>query len=375
MPAPHGLPVMDFRVAVADCRGMDTTIAAARHVEGVPNDRNGGDRAYRVGLLLLDGFPLVPFSLASEAMRAANALAGRALYHVRHVPALGAEARSASGVVVPADAQVGESADYDLILVVADGGPSPAETRSLTPWLRALSRRGVRLGGIAGGQLLLAEGGLLAGRRMAVGPAGPRHDPTFGADVEPVDTPFIVEADRVGCTGGAAALDMMAAILAEQHDASLADQVRSAMTGDPSGGRNGLAELAGATDASSLHPGLRAAVATMEAALTEPVDLDTLARRAGLGPRQLNRLFHARYGVSAMAHYRAIRVARASRLLERTGMSVTEVAVATGFHNFSHFSSVFRRETGLSPRAFRKQSRANVSTAQMSRLATFSALS
>ena len=126
------------------------------------------DRPQRIGFLLLDGFPLVPFALASEILRAADRIGGGRLYALRRVPASGAQARAASGVIVPADAQVGESVDYDALLVLAPDEPPAASLRLLGPWLRALSRRGVRLGGIGGGVAVLADAGLLTGRRVAV---------------------------------------------------------------------------------------------------------------------------------------------------------------------------------------------------------------
>ena len=49
------------------------------------------------------------------------------------------------------------------------------------------------------------------------------------------------------------------------------------------------------------------------------------------------------------------RVSNAKRLLEECNLSVTEVAVAVGFINAAHFSTVFRKQLGLSPSAYRRR--------------------
>ena len=322
-----------------------------------PTPTPGGradDRPTRVGFLLADGFSLLAFASASEPLHAANALAGRPLYRVRCVPLPGAEARASSSAVVPADAQVGEGVDYDLVLVVAEEAPRAIDLRLVAPWLRALARRGVRLGGIAAGAVILARVGLMAGRRVAL---GPRHaadllddDPDLALE----RTVFAIDRDRLSCPGGTAPLAMMRALIEEMHGPDLARAVGERFApeerppGDaPAGGR-------------ARHPALLAAVSTMEGRLAEPLDLAAIARESGVGPRQLNRLFREALGTSAMAHYRAIRLDRARALLERSRMSVTEIALATGFQNFSHFATAFRRRHGRSPREHRGGHRGGV---------------
>ena len=311
-----------------------------------------GDRPYRVGFLLFEGFALIAFASLCEPLRAANLIAGRTLYHPRSVPAAGAQTRSSSGTIVPADAQVGEGVDYDLVLVVAEAEPSPVETRLVTPWLRALSRRGVRLGGVGAGPVVLARAGLMEGRRMAVDPAHANGIAAASPDIAVESATHVIDGDRLTSAGGMAPAAMIDALLVERHGEALARAVRAWLR--PA---LGLSNERGAVR----HPALVAALAAMEGALAEPLaeplDLAALAERAGVGARQLNRLFHEALGISAMAHYRALRLDRAASLLERSGMSVTQIALATGFQNFSHFATAFRGHAGCSPRAWRARSR------------------
>ena len=78
-----------------------------------------------------------------------------------------------------------------------------------------------------------------------------------------------------------------------------------------------------------------------------------MARYAGVSERQIDRLFADHLGRSFRQQYRLLRLAHARLLLEQSVLSMTQVAVATGFNNASHFSRSFRLHYGLSPRALR----------------------
>jgi AraC family transcriptional regulator len=82
--------------------------------------------------------------------------------------------------------------------------------------------------------------------------------------------------------------------------------------------------------------------------------LAELAEAVGVHPATLARGFRKAYGCSVGAYLRRLRVARAARQLADSNAPLAEIALAAGFSDQSHFSNVFRRETGLSPSAFRR---------------------
>jgi AraC family transcriptional regulator len=82
--------------------------------------------------------------------------------------------------------------------------------------------------------------------------------------------------------------------------------------------------------------------------------LSELATAVGVHPVTLARDFRKAYGCSVGAYLRWLRVARAARQLAESDAPLAEIALAAGFADQSHFSNVFRRETGLSPSAFRR---------------------
>jgi transcriptional regulator GlxA family with amidase domain len=100
-----------------------------------------------------------------------------------------------------------------------------------------------------------------------------------------------------------------------------------------------------------------AALALMQEAVlrvpTEVISLGRLAKRANVSPEHLCRLFQKEFGAGPLQYYRKMRLQRAAVLLERSNMSIKEIAYAAAFANPYHFSRAFRQTYGKSPRAFR----------------------
>jgi len=87
----------------------------------------------------------------------------------------------------------------------------------------------------------------------------------------------------------------------------------------------------------------------------EPLDLEVMAREAGLSKFHFHRLFAAAYGVTPAAYVSRRRVERAQDLLRATTLSVTEVCHAVGFTSLGSFSSRFREIVGETPRQFQRR--------------------
>ena len=93
--------------------------------------------------------------------------------------------------------------------------------------------------------------------------------------------------------------------------------------------------------------------------LNQPPRLEDLARRVGLNRNSLTQGFRELYGLTVFEMLRTERLKRAMAFLKSSGMSLAEIAQASGYCAQSHFTSAFRAEFGISPGQFRKQSQAN----------------
>lgn len=86
--------------------------------------------------------------------------------------------------------------------------------------------------------------------------------------------------------------------------------------------------------------------------------LGDLARAVGVHPVTLARGFRRAYGCSVGEYLRRLRVAQSAQRLEDSDLPLAEIAMAAGFADQSHFSNVFKRQTGFSPSAYRRWMRA-----------------
>ena len=94
----------------------------------------------------------------------------------------------------------------------------------------------------------------------------------------------------------------------------------------------------------------------LDAHLAQPLAQDHLARIAGCSRATLQRWFRAAHGTSVIDHINHLRIARARQLLMATDQPVAEIASRCGFTDANYFARVFRRVTGLTPRAARSDS-------------------
>lgn len=314
---------------------------------------SGMDKApYRIGVILIDGFALMSYAALVEPFRAANLMAGTTLYDVANIPAKGTQAVSSSGAVIPATGRLGEGA-YDLLIVAAGGDPFAFQDSAVIGWLRRQARAGVTLGGVSGGPVVLAEAGLMAGRRMTVHWEHAAGLAERRADLLIEQRLYVIDRDRVTCAGGAAPMDLTHALISQHHGPSFAarvadwfhhTEIRSAA--DPQ--RAGLVARLGVSERAVLD-----AVAAMESHTAEPLTLGQVAGFARLSPRQLTRRFQAAFGVTVMDYYRGVRLELAKKLLGTTALSLTEIALTTGFATPSHFSRAFAERYGAAPSVVR----------------------
>jgi len=307
-----------------------------------------------IGFLLIPGFALLPYACAVEPLRATNVLSGRALYAWRHFSPDGAAAAASNGVVIAAEPLPADATPrLDMLFVCAGGNPAAFENVTIFARLRRLARLGVTLGGISGGAYILARAGLLGNRRFTL---HWEHAAAFAEEFPALDlrrSLFEIDRDRLTCSGGTAALDMMHALIARAHGPAIAAAVsdwflQTEIRAGATPQRLSLRERLG------VHSGpLLRALAAMEAQVEHPHGRTELAAAAGVTPRQLERLFQQELGRTPGAHYLLLRLERARQLARQTELPLAEIAAACGFASLSHFSRSYRARFGVPPAAER----------------------
>jgi AraC family transcriptional regulator of arabinose operon len=105
-----------------------------------------------------------------------------------------------------------------------------------------------------------------------------------------------------------------------------------------------------------LDPRLRRAMDFICRNLARPLQLGTIAGSAGISVSHLLRLFRHHAGTSPSKFVELQRLERARQMLEATPLTVQSIAWEVGFENPFYFTQRFKRQTGLSPREFRRKS-------------------
>lgn len=314
-------------------------------------------RNYRsFGLFLTPGFPLLPFSAAIEAMRAANrwSSCGKA-FDFKVITKDGGSVKTSAGVEVVADTSLQGCDRVDTLLVVAGSGGETYDDSRLVTWMRHAVRRGKSIGGVSLGSYILARAGLLDDHRCTVHWENLDGFRARFPNLNVTDDVFEIDRTRLTCSGGTAVLDLMLAIITRDHGRELAIKVADQFIHERIRDHRDRQRMALRARLGASNAALLAAVEMMEQNLEEPLSSDEIAVRVGVTKRQLERLFHSYLKTTPKRFYIDLRLERAQKLLLQTSMSVLEVAIATGYVSASHFAKSYHDHFGNTPSAERCQ--------------------
>jgi transcriptional regulator GlxA family with amidase domain len=231
--------------------------------------------------------------------------------------------------------------------------PAPPD---LLDALRAVHARGGRLVSVCTGAFLLAQAGLLDGRRATTHWmwAADLARTCPQVDVDP-DVLFVDGGDGIYTSAGTAAgIDLCLHIVRLDHGADVANKVARRMVVPPQrdGGQAQFVEMP-LPAACSDDPIARVLDWAM-GHLDEPLTVEGLAARALLSPRSFARRFRAATGTTPMQWLLRQRVLHAQRLLETTDLAVDMVAGRAGFGTATALRVHFRRIVGTTPAAYRR---------------------
>jgi AraC family transcriptional activator FtrA len=241
-----------------------------------------------------------------------------------------------------------------VILPVWTGWHEPAPPAVLDA-LRAVHERGGRLVSVCSGAFLLAEAGLLDGRRATTHWMYTSEFAKAYPEVEVDREVLWVDAgDGIYTSAGTAAgIDLCLHIVRLDHGAEVANMVARRMVVPPQrdGGQAQFVDAPIPTLAAD-DPIART-LDWVVGHLDEPMTVDEMAARAMLSPRSFARRFRAATGTTPMQWVLRQRVLHAQRLLETTNLPIDQVAARCGFGTATALRAHFRRVVGTTPTAYR----------------------
>ena len=218
--------------------------------------------------------------------------------------------------------------------------------------LQAAWRRGARITSICSGAFVLAAAGLLDGRRATTHWLSTdllaRRYPAITVDAGVL---FVDEGRIVTSAGASAGLDMCLHLVRRDYgQAAAAHTARLAVA--PLNRDGGQAQFIH-HEAPQARDSLAPLLEWMQRHIDEELDIDALARRAGMSARTFARRFREQTGTTPLQWLLTTRIRRAQELLETTRRSVDEIARRSGFESAVTFRARFRKVVGLNPTEYR----------------------
>ncbi|MEU5874046.1 helix-turn-helix domain-containing protein [Glycomyces sp. NPDC047369] len=312
-----------------------------------------------VAVLALDSVVAFELAMPGQVFGSARSLDGRdaALYEVRVCgPGRAVRLSAAGSPLGSLSVPFGLNAldDADTIVVPAHDAPAPLPPEAAEALHRA-HEQGRRIASICTGAALLAETGLLDGREAAT---HWRHAADLAARFPRVrfDTAalYVDGGDVLTGAGVAAGVDLCLHMIRRDHGSAVAAAAARRLVMSPHRG-GGQAQFIPTDDAVTEDGSLADVMRWMAAHLHEPLTLNEIAAQAGLSARTLSRRFRDQAGTSPMQWLLRQRVQRAQALLERTRLSVEQVADRSGFGNAAALRHHFQRQVTTTPTEYRRQ--------------------
>lgn len=312
----------------------------------------------RILVIVTPSFNLAATMSFIDPFRAANYLEGSARFRWT-IAAGGRSCLASNGVSIDTQPlREVASATFDMVVVSSSWTPETAATPQLLAALRRWARAGSIMGALDTGAFILADAGLLSGRRATVHYEHIDALKELHPDIEVMEDILVQDEGRFTCCGGVAASDMALHILAARAGDALANATARYIFHPRLRGAGSSQNPAGAEPLGSTVPdAVRRAIAIMERNLEDAVSVAQMCRELQLSHRQLDRLFRRYVGRSPAIYYRDIRLDRARGLVTQTNMMLSEIAIASGFASQVHFSRAYRQRFGLPPRRDRVEGR------------------
>jgi len=309
-----------------------------------------------VGCLIFDGVRAFDYAVIGEVWANRATRPGVPAFELRVCGPAGSRVRLGGGLERVPDAGLDALLDCDLVVVPGMENPYGPFDPVLAEGLRAAHAHGVPIASLCAGAFLLADAGLLDGRRATTHWFLAARLAADHPAVE-VDPEVLFTGDGAVWTsaGVAAGIDLCLHLVRAAHGQQAAATIARAMVTAPfrAGGQAQFIPSPVPADADGDDP-LAVARTTVLAALDTPWTVARMAALAHLAERTFARRFAAATGTPPLRWLLEQRVLAAQRLLEETDLPVDEIAVRCGFGSAVSLRPVFTRRVGVAPREYRR---------------------
>ncbi len=307
--------------------------------------------------VLYDGVQSLDVTGPVEVFDAVSRFPGLTGYTIRTVSPGGAPVRTSSGLTLLPDGDLESARPGPGTTLLVPGGRYTADFEPrLTDWLRARADRAERLVSVCTGGLLLAEAGLLDGRRATTHwnacEQMARDYPAVTVEPDPI---YVRDGPVATSAGVTAGIDLALALVEEDHGRDVALTIARHLVvflRRPGSQAQFSAQLAAQT-------ARREPLRDVQHWITEhpggDLSVEALALRARLSPRHFARAFRAETGVTPGRYVERVRVEHARRLLEEGGEGIAQISRACGYGTPEALRRAFVKTLGQPPAEYRRR--------------------
>ena len=312
------------------------------------------DDRHTVALALTDGMPVFEFAVPCEVFGVDRSDIVDPWYDLRFCGSR-ASYRTTAGLTVTPDGDLATLEAADTVLVPAMNREHQLKPPSdVSQAVRRAYDRGARIVAICAGSYLLAEAGILEGRRatthwMSAVDFTHRFP---GVHFTP-EVLYVSDGNVHTSAGTGASIDLCLHLVRLDHGAAVANEVARRMVVPPyrDGGQRQFVPPVqlGSTGDDPIGVALGWALEHLD----QPLTVADLAARAHLAPRTFARHFRERTGGTPLQWLIVQRVRLAQELLETTGEPIETIALRTGFGTSAGLRQHFQKITTISPSSYR----------------------
>jgi transcriptional regulator GlxA family with amidase domain len=310
-----------------------------------------------IGILVFPDFQLLdaagPISVFEIAARFA-----RQPPSIKVMAATPGPVRSSSGIEMVARGFKPAGAISTLIVAGGDGVDLAAKSENALAFVRGLARRGVRIASVCSGALMLAEAGLLDGRRATTHWRRTRQFLAAypGVKWEP-DRIFVRDGQIWSSAGITAGIDLALAMVTEDYGEEIAQKTARQLVlyHRRSGGQSQFSSLLELKAPSGRFGPL---LTWAREHLDAPLTVEDLAEQAGMSSRHFARAFIAETGATPSKAVERLRIEVARQRVQSSSEAIERVAEATGFRDPERMRRAFIRAFGQPPQSLRRAARA-----------------
>lgn len=305
-----------------------------------------------VVFVLYDGVSLLDVAGALTVLRCASDLADG---YTLSTAGLEGPVQSFEGLTLVPDVTLASlRAPIDTLIVPGWGAPPQAPSPPLLAEIATLAASARRVVGICTGAVVLADAGVLRGRRVTTHWAATRLLSTAHPDLRvDVASLFVRDGNVWTSAGVTAGIDLALQLVEDDFDHDVARRIAAWIVHVRRAG--GQLQLAPASQGErSRRAALRKLIAWVREHLTEELTLDRLASEVGMSRRTLTRAFATELGCTVGELIERVRVEEATRLLELTDRPIKRIAADVGFGTTHRLAAAFRRCRGTTPSTYRE---------------------